>query len=123
MNVFEFGSKLFNTFDYYIKDSIKVKLSSFLMKLNGLDGMGWLWEKHLSYIPVFKDKNEMNEVKSFINRNPEKAKKDVYRYKEEVIIAGYNTKLNDEEYEFVKRELATNLLVIEKIKEYRVLYS
>lgn len=119
LDVFEFGSKFFNTFDYYIKDSIKVQLSSFFMKINGLDGTGSLWEKHLSYIPVFEDENEMNEVKSLINQYPEQAKKDIYRCKEVVVISGYNTKLNDKEYEFVKQELATNLLVIEKIKEYR----
>ncbi len=123
LNVFKLNSKLSNVFDYYIKDSIKIQLSSFLMKLNGLDSNGLLWEKHISYIPVFKDENEMTEVKVLINNNPEQAMKGVNHYKEEVVIAGYNMKLNDEELGLVKQGLATNLLVIGKIKEYRELYS
>lgn len=39
--------------------------------------------------------------------------------KEKVSITRTNTNLNEDEYEFVKQDLTTNLLVIDKIKEYR----
>lgn len=120
LNAFKLGSKFTNAFDYYIKDSIKIQLSSFLMKINRLDREGWLWERHLSYIPVFIDKDEMNEIKSLINENSEQAIVDVTHYKKEVCISGYNSGLTDEERELVKQDLATNLMVIERIKEYRM---
>lgn len=123
LNAFKLGSKFTNTFDYYFKDSIKIQLSSFLMKLNRLDREGCLWERHLSYIPVFIDEDEMNEVKSIINENSDQAMIDVTHYKEEVSISGYNTGLTDDEREFVKQDLATNLMVINKIKEYRNLFE
>ncbi|UJS27449.1 hypothetical protein L2Z53_09940 [Macrococcoides canis] len=65
----------------------------------------------------------MNEVKSIINENSDQAMIDVTHYKEEVSISGYNTGLTDDEREFVKQDLATNLMVINKIKEYRDLFE
>ncbi|TDL94305.1 ATP-binding protein [Macrococcus brunensis] len=120
LNVFKFGGQFTNRFNYYIRDSIKLQLSLFLMKLQNLDSEGWLWERHLSYIPVFTDEDEVKLMKFLINQNPEQAKSDVIRYKEEVSLAGYNTGLTDEEYKFVKQDLATNLMVIEKLKQYRM---
>jgi len=119
LNVFDFGGHYTNLFNYYINDSIKIQLSLFLMKIMNLDSEGWIWERHLSYVPIFLDEDEMQAVKSLINRHPDQAKELFNSCKEKVSITRTNTNLNEDEYEFVKQDLTTNLLVIDKIKEYR----
>lgn len=119
LNVFDFGGHYTNLFNYYMNDSIEIQLSLFLMKIMNLDNEGWLWERHLSYVPIFLDEEEMQVVKSLINEYPNQAKEMVNSCRKRVSITRTNTNLDDEEYEFVKQDLATNLMVANKIKEYR----
>ncbi|WP_233664471.1 hypothetical protein [Staphylococcus chromogenes] len=119
LNVFDFGGYYTNLFNYYVNGSIKIQLSLFLMNIMNLDNEGWRWERHLSYVPIFSDEDEMQAVKSLINRHPNHAKEIVDSCKENVSITRINTNLNEEEYEFVMQDLATKLMVINKIKEYR----
>ncbi|MEL1196237.1 ATP-binding protein, partial [Staphylococcus epidermidis] len=55
LNIANPGSEFTNSFDYYYSNSLKIKLSKFLMSLLNLDSTGYLWKRHLSYIPVFQD--------------------------------------------------------------------
>ncbi|TDL38276.1 ATP-binding protein [Macrococcoides bohemicum] len=119
LNIFDFREHYTNLFNYYINGSIKIQLSLFLMKIMNLDNEGWIWQRHLLYVPIFLDEDEMQAVKSLINRHPNQAKEIVNSCKENVSITRTNTNLNEEEYEFVKQDLSTNLMVINKIKEYR----
>ncbi|OSP22031.1 hypothetical protein B9L42_02340 [Staphylococcus agnetis] len=63
----------------------------------------------------------MKEEKEIIiglnNREKEKAKQNITKLKREVLIS--NSEIEKEEYEFIVQDLATNLMVIERIKVYR----
>ncbi|PTU84907.1 ATP-binding protein, partial [Staphylococcus pasteuri] len=117
LNIAEIGSKFTNSFDYYYSDSIKIQLSMFLMSLLNLDSTGYLWEKHLSYIPVFTNEEEKIKIVHLINRKSEEAKENIEKLKKEVLISKDN--IGDEVYKFIKQDLATNLMIIEKIKQFR----
>lgn len=88
------------------------------MSLLNLDNIGYLWEKHISYIPLFQDKEEKEIIIGLINRDKEKAKQKITKLKREVFIS--SSGIEKEEHEFIVQDLATNLMVIERIKEYRL---
>lgn len=100
LKVFEIGRDFTNLYDYYYRDSLDIKLSHFLMSQLNLDNEGWLWHKHLSYIPVFNSEEEKQEIESLINQNPECAKKEAIRWKKSVSISV--RAIEKEENNFIK---------------------
>ncbi|HEC2152249.1 TPA: ATP-binding protein [Staphylococcus delphini] len=113
------SSQFTDTFDYYFEKSIKIQLSTLLMSLMDLDECESLWTRHISYIPIFVNDEEKNKITSFIRESPQKAMEDAMKLQERVHLSLYNIYLNERECNLVKQDLATNLMIIEKIKEYR----
>ncbi|SUM72246.1 hypothetical protein [Staphylococcus saprophyticus] len=85
LNISNPGSEFTNSFDYYYNNSLKIKLSKFLMSLLNLDSTGYLWKQHLSYIPVFQDKEEKAEIISLINQEKEKTKQNIKKLKKKFV--------------------------------------
>ncbi|WP_381419813.1 hypothetical protein ACFDHY_11680 [Staphylococcus hyicus] len=79
--------------------------------------IGYLCEKNISYIPLFQVIEEKEIIIGLNNREKEKAKQNITKLKREVLIS--NSEIEKEEYEFIVQDLATNLMVIERIKVYR----
>ena len=117
LKVFEIGSDFTNLYDYYYRDSLDIKLSHFLMSQLNLDNEGWLWHKHLAYIPVFNSEEEKQEIENLINQNPERAKKEVTKWKKSVSISV--RAIEKEENNFIKQDLATNLMIVDKIERLK----
>jgi len=117
LKVFEIGSDFTNLYDYYYRDSLDIKLSHFLMSQLNLDNEGWLWHKHLAYIPVFNSEEEKQEIESLINQNPERAKKEATKWKKSVSISV--RAIEKEENNFIKQDLATNLMIVDKIERLK----
>lgn len=82
-----------------------------------LDNEGWLWHKHLAYIPVFNSEEEKQEIENLINQNPERAKKEVTKWKKSVSISV--RAIEKEENNFIKQDLATNLMIVDKIERLK----
>ncbi|MFI9579100.1 hypothetical protein [Staphylococcus capitis] len=117
LKVFEIGSDFTNLYDYYYRDSLDIKLSHFLMSQLNLDNEGWLWHKYLAYIPVFNSEEEKQEIESLINQNPERAKKEATKWKKSVSISV--RAIEKEENNFIKQDLATNLMIVDKIERLK----
>lgn len=118
LNIANPGSEFTNSFDYYYSNSLKIKLSKFLMSLLNLDSKGYLWKRHLSYIPVFQDKEEKAEIINLINQEKEKTKQNIKKLKKEVLISSRG--IGKEKYNFIVQDLATNLMLIKRINEFRL---
>ena len=44
-----------------------------------LDNEGWLWHKHLAYIPVFNSEEEKQEIENLINQKSRTRKERSYK--------------------------------------------
>ncbi|MDU3864479.1 MAG: ATP-binding protein, partial [Staphylococcus epidermidis] len=69
-------------------------------------------------IPVFQDKEEKAEIINLINQEKEKTKQNIKKLKKEVLISSRG--IGKEKYNFIVQDLATNLMLIKRINEFRL---